>query len=100
MQGLVWAPFASFVFDLISNDAVAALTGGAVVGELSAGASASANNFVISVDTQATTNVLNLTATATNSGTTSVKAVLDVRTTDVSSTYGVRSRRVLNITPE
>jgi len=100
VQGLVWAPYASFVFDLISNDAVAALTGGAVVGELSAGASASANNFVISVDTQPTTSVLNLTATAANGGTTSVRAVLDVRTSGVSSSYGIRSRRVVGLTPE
>jgi hypothetical protein len=100
IQGLVWAPYASFVFDLISNDAVAALTGGAVVGELSAGASASANNFVIKVDTQPTTSLLNLTATAANGGVTSVKTVLDVRTAGVSSNYAVHSRRVLYLTPE
>lgn len=100
VQGLVWAPYAGFEFDLISNDAVAALTGGAVVGELSAGASANANNFVIRVDSQPKTNVLNLTATAVRDGSTSVKAVVDVRTTGATTSYGVRSRRVIGLTPE
>jgi hypothetical protein len=100
VQGLVWAPYSAFVFDLVSNEAVAALTGGAVVGELSAGASASANNFMITVGTQATESVLSLTATAVKNGTTSVRAVLDVRTTGTSTSYGVRSRRVLNLTAE
>jgi hypothetical protein len=100
IQGLVWAPYAAFEFDLVANDAVAALTGGAVVGELSAGASANANNFIIRVDTQPSTSVLHLTTTATNSGSTSVKAVVDVRTTGSVTNYGVRSRRILDLTPE
>jgi hypothetical protein len=100
VQGLVWAPYASFVFDLISNEAVAALTGGAVVGELSAGASASASNFVIRVDTQPTENVLNLTATAVKDGSTSVRTVLDVRTGGNSTSYAIKSRRVVALTPE
>jgi hypothetical protein len=100
VQGLVWAPYAAFVFDLVSNEAVAALTGGAVVGELSAGASASANNFLITVGTQATESVLTLTATAVNSGSTSVRAVLDVRTEGTSTSYGIQSRRVLDLTVE
>ena len=52
IQGLVWAPYAALEFDLIANDAVAALTGGAVVSEISAGASANTNNFLIRVDTK------------------------------------------------
>jgi hypothetical protein len=97
VQGLVWAPYAAFEFDLISNDAVAALTGGAVVGELSAGASANANNFVIRVDTQPTVTQFAITATAVNSGTTKVRTLLDYRT---DRKYAILSRRVQNLTVE
>ena len=97
VQGLVWAPYAAFEFDLIANDAVAALTGGAVVSELSAGASANANNFVIRVDTQPTVTQFVVTATATNSGTTKVRTLLDYRT---DRKYAILSRRVQNLTAE
>lgn len=97
VQGLVWAPFAGFEFDLISNDAVAALTGGAVVAELVAGASANANNFVVSVETQPSTSRLQITATADNSGQTEMKTILDYRT---DRQYAVLSRRIVDLTPE
>ncbi len=97
VQGLVWAPYAGFEFDLIANDAIAALTGGAVVAELSAGASAQANNFVIKVDTQPSTANFVITATATNEGTTTVRTVITYRT-DLE--YAVLSRRITEITPE
>jgi hypothetical protein len=100
IQGLVWAPYAAFVFDLVSNEAVAALTGGAVIGELSAGASASANNFLIAVGTQPTESDLILTATAVKDGSTSVKTVLKVRSAGTSTSYAVQSRRILQLTPE
>jgi hypothetical protein len=97
IQGLVWAPFTGLAFDLIANDAVAALTGGAVVAELSAGASAQANNFLITVDTQPSTSNFVFTATAQNSGTTVVRSVLTYRTDGF---YELKSRRVLDLTPE
>lgn len=97
INGLVWAPYASFQFDLISNDAVAALTGGAVVGELSAGASANASNFVISVQTQPSTTSFVFTSTANKGGSTTVRAVVTYRTDRV---YAITSRRVIGLTPE
>jgi hypothetical protein len=97
IQGLVWAPYAGFGFDLIANDAVAALTGGAVVAELSAGASAQANNFVISVETQPATVDFVFTTTATNEGTTRVRTYLTYRT---DTEYAITSRRVMSLTPE
>ncbi|MDJ0770136.1 MAG: hypothetical protein QNJ12_15145 [Ilumatobacter sp.] len=97
IQGLVWAPQAGLEFDLIANDAVAALTGGAVVAELSAGASAQANNFVIRVDTQPSTANVELTVTATKEGTTKVRTLITYRT---DTEYAVLSRRVTEITPE
>ena len=78
----MWAPYAALEFDLISNDAVAALTGGAVVSELSAGASANANNFLIRVATKPANKVLNLTTTtpaANGQGSTSVRSVVTVQ---------------------
>jgi hypothetical protein len=97
IKGLVWAPYAGFEFDLIANEATAALTGGAVVAELSAGASAQANNFVISVETQPSLVDFVFTTTATNSGTTRVQTVLTYRT---DTEVAIRSRRVLGLTPE
>jgi len=97
IQGLVWAPYARFEFDLISNEAVAALTGGAVVAALSAGASANANNFVITVETQPSTVDFVFTTTATNRGTTRIRTVLTYRT---DTEYAITSRRVRDLTPE
>ena len=103
IQGLVWAPYAALEFDLISNDAVAALTGGAVVSELSAGASANANNFVIRVATTPANKILNLTTTANsenNQGLTSVRSVVTVQRSQGATAYAVGSRRVVGLTPE
>ena len=103
IQGLVWAPYAALEFDLISNDAVAALTGGAVVSELSAGASANANNFLIRVATTPANKILNLTTTAEspdNQGTTSVRSVVTVQRDQGATSYAVNSRRVVGLTPE
>jgi hypothetical protein len=97
IQGLVWAPYTGLTFEGISNDAVAALTGGAVLAELSAGASANTENFVISVETQPTEARFRITTTATNTGTTEVSTLLDYRTDKV---YSIISRRVLDLTPE
>jgi hypothetical protein len=103
IQGLVWAPYAALEFDLISNDAVAALTGGAVVSELTAGASANANNFLIRVNTKPANKVLNLTTTANSPngrGTTSVRSVITVQRDQGATSYAVESRRIVGLTPE
>ncbi len=103
IEGLLWAPYAALEFDLISNDAVAALTGGAVVSELSAGASANANNFLIRVATKPGNKILNLTTTANsenNKGSTSVRAVVTVQRNQGATSLGLNSRRVVGLTPE
>lgn len=98
MKGLVWTPRATFAFSQIANETVAALRGGAVVARLVAGAAANTNNFLIEVVTQPSATAIALTSTATNSGSTSVRAVVEYRPSD--GAYALRSRRVLSITPE
>lgn len=103
IEGLVWAPYAALEFDLISNDAVAALTGGAVVSELTAGASANANNFLIRVATKPADKILNLTTTAASPngrGSTSVRSVVRVQRDGAATSYAVESRRMVGLTPE
>jgi hypothetical protein len=97
IQGLVWAPYTGLTFEGVSNDAIAALTGGAVLAELSAGASANTDNFTISVETQPTESRFRVTSSATNSGTTTISTLLEYRTDKV---YSIVSRRVLDLTPE
>jgi len=103
IEGLVWAPYAALEFDLISNDAVAALTGGAVVSELTAGASANANNFLIRVATKPADKILHLTTTAASPngrGSTSVRSVVRVQRDGAATAYAVESRRIVGLTPE
>ena len=100
IQGLVWAPNAALEFDLIANEAVAALTGGAVVSELSAGAAANASNFTIRVLSSPATKTLRITTSATNSGTTQVRAVVTVQRSQGATAYALRSRRVLGLAAE
>jgi hypothetical protein len=103
IEGLVWAPYAALEFDLISNDAVAALTGGAVVSELTAGASANANNFLIRVATKPADKILQLTTTATSpggKGSTSVRSIVRVQRDGAATSYAVESRRIVGLTPE
>lgn len=97
IRGLVWAPYAGFWFSNIANDAVAALTGGAVVAHLDAGASASASNFLIAAASQPSEATMAVTATATNTGTTTIRTVIRYRS---DGEYAVVSRRVVDITPE
>ena len=84
----------------LANEAVAALTGGAVVSELSAGAAANASNFTIRVLTSPGTKTLRLTTSATNSGTTQVRAVVTVQRSQGATAYALRSRRVLGLAGE
>lgn len=98
VEGLVWAPESSIEFRNVSNSAVAALTGGAVVGELHIGAPASATNFLVrSGDAPATVQLtITVTAISPAGGSTTVEAVIDYRDGD----YGLLSRRVRCVTPE
>jgi hypothetical protein len=79
IQGLVWAPNAGLQFNEVTNDTSAVLRGGAVLAHLDAGASASATGFLIELPTATTSRMLELTATATSGGSTSIRAVLDWR---------------------
>lgn len=63
-------------FSNIVNETVAALTGGAVVSELSAGASVTANGFTIGVDTAPKVNSLIVKSKVTKGGVTTVEAQL------------------------
>lgn len=98
IQGLLWAPFASIEFDNVSNEAVAALTGGAVVGEIFLQAPASATNFVVSRGGTSADRRLEITSTAVsaNGGETAVRAIVTYRDGD----YALESRRVMCITPD
>lgn len=82
VQGLIWAPAAGLQFGEVTNDTTAALRGGAVLAKLDAGASASSTGFLIEVPTTETQRQLELTATATKAGATSIRAVLDWRVTN------------------
>jgi Tfp pilus assembly protein PilV len=79
IQGLVWAPNAGLQFGEVTNDTSAVLRGGAVLAHLDAGASASATGFLIEIPAATSSRMLELTSTATNDGTTSIRAVLDWR---------------------
>ena len=81
IQGLVWAPSAGLQFGEVTNDTSAVLRGGAVLAHLDAGASASATGFLIETPAATSSRLLELTSTATNQGTTSIRAVLDWRVT-------------------
>jgi hypothetical protein len=98
IQALVWAPYGSFEFDNVSNEAVAALTGGAVVSEIFLQAPASATNFVVTNGHTAADRRLEITATAVspNGGTTKVQAIVLYRDGD----YALESRRVMCTTPD
>ena len=98
IQGTVWAPATGMAFDTLANDAVGAITGGAVLAELSAGAAANANNLLITVESQPGAASLLLTSTAVKDGTTITRVVADYRPTD--GAVAVVSRRVIDITPE
>ncbi len=98
VQGLIWAPFASIELDNIANDAVAALTGGAVVSEIFLRASNSATNVLVSNGSTPADRRLEITGTAVsaNGGETSVRAIVTYRAGD----YALESRRVMCITPD
>lgn len=100
IRGLIWAPGAGVEFSNVANQTVAALTGGAIISELSAGAAANANNVTIGVDAAPQTSSILVSSSATNTGTTVVEAVIAYRTSGASTDYAVQSRRVVGLTPE
>jgi hypothetical protein len=96
-EGLVWAPYGSFLLDNVSNDAVAALTGGAVISEIIFQAPASATNLVIGAGGTAGPRQLEITSSATSpdGGTTRSRTVITYDSGD----YALESRRVMCLTP-
>ena len=97
IEGFVWAPKTGLEFDLISNASVAALSGGAVLSHISAGAAANTNNFVVTAGTGTGTAALLVTSTAVNSGTTTARTKITYR---ADRQFEVLSRRIVNLTPE
>ena len=98
MRGLVWSPYSSFNFDNLANDVVAALQGGAVVSRLVAGAAAQTDGFLIEVSQQPVETQLLVESTAVNSGTATVRAILDYQPSPAE--VSIISRRVVDVTPE
>ena len=98
MRGMVWTPYSSFNFDNIANDVVAALQGGAVVSTLGVGAAAQTDGFLIEVSLQPLETQLQIESTATNTGTATVRAIVDYQPSPPE--VSLISRRVLDITPE
>jgi hypothetical protein len=98
MRGLVWTPHSRFNFSNVANDVVAALQGGAVVSNLEIGAAAQTDGFAIEIASQPLETQFEVESTATNSGTVTVRAVLDYQPSP--SDVTVISRRIMEITPE
>lgn len=94
-HGLVWAPHSSVLFDTVPTQKAAALRGGAVIGRLVGGVTASASGFVIEVPSPTSNIKVLLTAVATDDqGETSVRVVADYRPT--SGETAVNSWRVVD----
>jgi hypothetical protein len=98
MRGLVWTPNSTFNFDNLANDVVAALQGGAVVSTVEVGAAAQTDGFLIEVSGQPFETQLQIESTATNSGTVTVRAIVDYQPSPADVT--IISRRVTDVTPE
>jgi hypothetical protein len=99
IHGLVWAPYTGLEFSNLANDVTAALTGGAVVAELSVGA-ANAAGLQIAVETQDPQRAFTIESAATNTGTTVVVAEVLYQNDGTNYDYAILSRRVQEITPE
>ena len=78
-HGLVYAPTGRLEFGNATNTAEQKIMGGLVVARLVLQSSASAQNFEIAVATSPIDVTVLLTATATKSGTTTIRAVVDYR---------------------
>ncbi len=98
VQGTVWAPYTGIAFDTLANDAVGALTAGAVISELRAGAAANANGLLITVANQPGKALMLITSTATNTGSTVSQTIAEYRPTD--GAVAIQTRRIIELTPE
>ncbi len=92
-QGLVWAPKGRIELGNITNRSTVQLHGGAVVAKLHIGANASINGYAIEVPSSPLTQTLMLTSTATKSGTTTIRAMVEYR---APREVAVKSWRVIN----
>jgi hypothetical protein len=94
LQGLLWAPYNSLVFDTVPAQKAAVLRGGAVVASFRGGVSAAAVGFVIEVPTSKSSTRLLLESVATdNRASNTVRVVADYRPS--TGEVAVQSRRVL-----
>ena len=94
IHGLVWAPYAQMTFGNVTNSANGQLLGGAALSRISLQASASANSFIIRVESSPIAYELRLDSTATKDGqSTTMTAVVQV---DDQGTTAVNSLRVRN----
>ncbi len=94
LQGLLWAPYNSLVFDTVPAQKAAVLRGGAVVASFRGGVSAAAVGFVIEVPTSESSTRLLLESVATDDqSSNTVRVVADYRPS--TGEVAVRSRRVL-----
>lgn len=95
LQGLLWAPDNSLVFETIPAQKAAVLRGGAVVARFEGGVSAAAIGFVIEVPTSRSSTKLLLEATSTDGrGSSTVRAVVEYRPS--TGEIAVASRRVVS----
>ncbi len=94
LQGLLWAPDNSLIFQTIPAQKAAVLRGGAVVARFEGGVSAAAIGFVIEVPTSKSSTKLLLEATATDdNGSNTVRSIVEYRPS--TGEIAVSSRRVL-----
>jgi hypothetical protein len=94
LQGLLWAPYNSLVFDTVPAQKAAVLRGGAVVASFRGGVSAAAVGFVIEVPTSKSSTRLLLESVATDDrASNTVRVVADYRPS--TGEVAVQSRRVL-----
>jgi len=93
IHGLAWAPFAMMTFGNVTNDANGQLLGGAAFARISLQASASANAFLIRVESSPIAYELKVNATATKNGnSTTMTAIVHV---DDNQLHAVNSFRVV-----
>ena len=94
MQGIVWAPYNSLLYETVPADKAAMLRGGAVVASYRGKVAASASGFLIEVATKPGDARLLIESTATDTrGSNTVRVVADYRPS--TGELAVHSRRVV-----
>jgi hypothetical protein len=95
-QALVYAPLAQIEFGNVSNSATQKMLGGLIVSRLFLQSSTSASNFESSVPTSPITAKIQLTSTASKSGTTSIQTIVEYRPyeDDITGRVRINSWRV------